>query len=326
MDNNSDLDMLLEQANSYMAQLLDTNHKSLQEIFEYILESKGRQLRPKMLILAAKFGKTLKNISEFAGIVELIHLASLIHDDVIDDAPFRRGKPSVQKKFGIKEAIYAGDYIIFAIASAKGIDYDEEYRELISEKSHQLLNGELGQNDNLYNLDVSVDDYMRNIRGKTATLFELAAELGGIVSKAEIEIQTALKCFGHHYGMLFQIHDDLLDYSSDEKKIGKPIYQDFLNGIYTLPIIYALEIPENRTIISELADTVKTKNKIDKNDIAKLKECINKNQGLERTLKVIEEHYQQALAACNVLPEQDEKTIMLKMLNKLYESCVEHSK
>lgn len=242
----------IDKMNQQLKSILVSENTEMQQVIDWVLSEKGKQIRPKMLLMSSMYSNK-KNIdaTKFAAIIEIVHMASLIHDDIIDDSDMRRGKESVQSKFGKKMAVYAGDYMIFSALSACFEDFNLKYRCVLNGLK-KLCNGELGQSSNLYNINISENQYLENISGKTAALFRISCELGAIVGGADRSSIKNLAEFGEKYGILFQIHDDILDYGDNNIHHDKPVFQDFKNGIYSLPIIYACEDTKIKEQMTEL--------------------------------------------------------------------------
>ena len=183
----------------------------------------------------------------------------------------------------------------------------------------KLINGELSQNANLYNVKITPEQYLENISGKTASLFSLACEVGARSSEAPKEQLEAVSQFGLCFGMLFQIKDDLLDYTADDRLIGKPVLQDFENGVFTLPIIYCLQNSELSPKILKLSKTAR-KRGLKPQEKSELLEYIHAENALENCRKEAETHYQSALTSLNSLPDIPETTFFRQILEELYVS------
>ena len=280
------------------------------EIMNWLLQNNGKQLRPKLTILCSQFCKNPKDVTEYAACVEIIHMASLVHDDVIDNSELRRGKLSVQKKFGKEMAIYAGDYMIFALAS--NTIFKPTYRH---KKYMKIINnvclGELSQHHNLYNTNISTEQYLKNIEGKTASLFQTACLIGASEGGCSSKRTELLSEFGKNLGMIFQIRDDLLDYFSTADAEGKNTNCDILAGIYTLPLVF--------TMCGK--NGVKTKKAIEnycKNPIVKNKcvimEQIQSSGGFEYTHKMIQSYKYECEKILNNLPDIPQRNELKRIL------------
>lgn len=212
--------------------------------------TRGKMLRPRLLMLAGQFGPDPEGREErlckLAAMVELIHTASLIHDDVIDDAACRRGTPSLQYRYGKDAAVYAGDYLMSRICRVIAEEEMNQSGVILAEVVEEMCAGEIGQSLCRYKENVTVSEYIRNIHGKTAALFMAACRIGATESGCGEKTVRALVRFGECLGLLFQLRDDLLDFSSDMQTMGKAVQKDFQDGIYTMPVLCALKAPGGR--------------------------------------------------------------------------------
>lgn len=196
----------LAQVNELLKQTMHAPNKNLESALKEMADNGGKYLRPSLVLLAAHaVGKTNKQIIQIATAIETLHMATLIHDDVIDDSDKRRGKPSIQFAFGKDVAVYAGD-LLFTNFFDLMLDVNEpEYLRLNAQTMRQILNGELGQMNQRFNLEQTFDDYLADIKGKTATLFRLAAEEGAHFAGGNLEQTQILANFAEDLGIAFQI-------------------------------------------------------------------------------------------------------------------------
>lgn len=252
------LNQEIAKTNLRIEEMLYSDDENMNEVMRWVLAEKGKQLRPRFLIASASLKSKSIDVTEYAAMVEILHTATLVHDDVIDDSPMRRGRESVYKKFGTKLAVYAGDYMLFSVFGKTKIEpslaHRRMYKALVS-----VCQGELGQNASLSDLNVTEDRYLKNINGKTAALFRLACELGGSASGMREKYIGKISRFGECYGMMFQICDDLLDYGFGVTQIGKPTNIDIVDGVYTLPLIYAMEDSGISSRVQQLIEETKNK-------------------------------------------------------------------
>jgi len=227
---------------NYMKEVIPSRKKILTDICLELIEAGGKRLRPAFVIIGAKFGRFDEiKIIPLAASMELLHTATLVHDDIIDDSELRRGRVTVQAKWGEDMAVYVGDYLFtkaFTILSDK-MHY--EYLNRIAHAFKTICEGEIDQYEIKYNMDVSVTDYLKRIYRKTAVLFVMSILTGAYEGKCKRSTIHALGKFASFFGMAFQVYDDLLDYLSSEEIEGKPIGNDIRQGIYTLPLLYALK-------------------------------------------------------------------------------------
>jgi octaprenyl-diphosphate synthase len=222
------------------AEALSTDNPMLESVNEYVLQKSGKQLRPMLVVLSAKLcGEVNQDTIDGALALELLHTASLIHDDVVDDTLERRGKPSVNARWTNKIAILSGDYILSKALSCAVRTDDLLMLKAISNIGMQLSDGELLQLVNSKISASSEENYYTIIRKKTALLFSTCTEVGGLSVKANEKALAHLRLFGEYLGICFQIKDDIFDYQPDIQ-IGKPTGNDIRDGKVTLPLIYAV--------------------------------------------------------------------------------------
>ncbi len=222
------------------ADSLSTDNPMLESVNEYVLQKSGKQLRPMMVVLSAKLcGEVNQSTIDSALSLELLHTASLIHDDVVDDTLERRGKPSINARWTNKIAILSGDYILSKSLSCAVKTNNLPVLKAIANIGMQLSDGELLQLVNARISAESEENYYTIIRKKTALLFSTCTEVGGLSVNANQEALLHLRNFGEYLGICFQIKDDIFDYSPDIQ-IGKPTGNDIRDGKVTLPLIYGL--------------------------------------------------------------------------------------
>ncbi|MDF9840322.1 MULTISPECIES: polyprenyl synthetase family protein [unclassified Paenibacillus] len=227
----------------------------LAETSLHLLKAGGKRLRPVFVLMGGKFGQyDLEKLKRVAIPLELIHSASLVHDDVIDDAELRRGELTVKAKWGDKIAMYTGDYIYAKALVIASELQNPRIHQILSKAMVEMSIGEMEQIRDFFNSGQSVRHYLRRIRRKTALLIAISCELGALAADAEPGTARLLYDYGYNVGMAFQIRDDLLDLSGTEKQIGKPPGSDMRQGNITLPVIYSLEDSRLRTpLLDELA-------------------------------------------------------------------------
>lgn len=205
----------------------------------HLLKAGGKRIRPIFVILAAQFGNySLQNASKVAVSLELIHMASLVHDDVIDDSDMRRGLETVKAKWNNRVAMYAGDFIFSRALTSIGEIEKEAVHRILAETMLEICKGEIIQIDFQRQKDQNLRDYLQRIKRKTALLLASSCELGALSANADEETVRRLKRYGYFTGMAFQIVDDILDITSTDAELGKPAGSDLLNGHITLPILY----------------------------------------------------------------------------------------
>jgi octaprenyl-diphosphate synthase len=230
-------------------------NKIISEISTYLFQNSGKRIRPALLILCAKLrGYQGKEHILMSSLVETIHTASLLHDDIIDKSEVRRGKESVHSRWGPNITVLLGDYLYIKTINHSLESQHKQIVQILTDISSKMIEGELNEYYVSWNLDINENDYLDIINKKTASLFSASCRIGGILGMASEEEENALAEFGKNLGMIFQIIDDLLDYTGDEHAMGKPILSDLREGRITLPLIYTLNNDghENRKRITKL--------------------------------------------------------------------------
>ncbi|MGH8677887.1 MAG: octaprenyl diphosphate synthase [Burkholderiales bacterium] len=213
----------------------------IRQVAEHIIGSGGKRLRPTLVILAAgACGYRGSAHHQLAAVVEFIHTATLLHDDVVDDSSMRRGRATANAAFGNAASVLVGDFL-YSRAFQMMVEVGSmRVMEVLADATNTIAEGEVLQLLNVHNVDVTEQYYLRVIRSKTAKLFEAAGQLGAILGGAPAPIESALAAYGTHLGTAFQLVDDILDYSGDLAQTGKNLGDDLAEGKMTLPLIYAM--------------------------------------------------------------------------------------
>ena len=219
-------------------------------VLDDALGTSGKMIRPRLMLLSSALGpdreERFERICMLAAMVELTHTASLIHDDIVDEAEIRRGQISIQKKYGKDAAVYAGDFLISRVNYHLAKEKLFAAGAILSETVEKMCLGEIGQAACRYREDVTPEKYLDNIRGKTAALFRTACYLGASEAGCPEAEAMALGQLGEYIGIMFQFRDDLMDFMSTEALQGKDTQKDFREGIYTLPVLLSAESEEGR--------------------------------------------------------------------------------
>jgi octaprenyl-diphosphate synthase len=212
------------------------------QIGQYLQESGGKRLRPSLLLLASKLvGDGGESAIHLGAVVEIIHAATLVHDDVIDDARTRRGRPSANAQWGNHTSVLAGDWLYMEAFQVALRERNFHLLDLLIGLTQMMVEGELLQLERIGRIEVTEADCMELVDRKTACLFSVCAKLGALVAGADSQTEERLGDYAWNLGMAFQLVDDLLDFTSREKVLGKPVGNDLREGKVTLPLVYALE-------------------------------------------------------------------------------------
>ncbi|MEI6757580.1 MAG: polyprenyl synthetase family protein [Chlorobium sp.] len=295
-------------------QVLHAQNTLVDKVTRYVLKQQGKQIRPVLVLLSAKLCGGVTDASYRAAImVELLHSATLIHDDVVDGAEMRRGIPSINALWKNKISVLIGDYLL-----SKGLLYSLDHKDYgflhqVSEAVRRMSEGEILQIQKTRSLDISEEDYMSVISDKTASLLSSACAMGASSATSDEATIAALKSYGEYLGLAFQIRDDLLDYTGDSKKTGKQMGIDIKDKKITLPLIYALRHAseaEQKTIRSILKSSRKRAIKS-----AEVIAFVKGKGGLEYATEVAEGLAAKAVLSITPFPESTAKTALLQLMD-----------
>lgn len=226
----------------------------VRQVAEYIIQSGGKRMRPALLLLTAgAMDYQGPHHLVLAAVVEFIHTATLLHDDVVDESDLRRGHQTANAMFGNAASVLVGDFLYSRAFQMMVTVGSMRVMEVLADATNVIAEGEVLQLLNCHNADVDIQDYLRVIRFKTAKLFEAATRLGGILGHADPSLEDALASFGKHIGTAFQLIDDVLDYSADEAETGKHVGDDLAEGKPTLPLIHVMQqgTPEQAQLVRQ---------------------------------------------------------------------------
>lgn len=279
----------------------------------YILKQKGKKIRPLLVILSAKLaGGVNDRTYRGATLVELLHTATLIHDDVVDNADKRRGLPSINAVWKNKVAVLMGDYLLARglMIAVEGKDFD--FLGIITDAVRRMSEGELLQIRKSKKLDIDEETYFKIISDKTASLLSTCCEIGSASASSNVEYQSALRNFGENIGIAFQIRDDILDYIGTSSIFGKPLGGDIQEKKITLPLIFALKnAPENESvqIIKWIKNGRKNKN------VKDIIEFVKKYNGIEYALQSAREYSDRARENLKIFPDSPAKISLQELID-----------
>ncbi len=283
----------------------------LDKITNYIVKSKGKQMRPMFVFLSAGMCGTIGEVTyRGASLVELLHTATLVHDDVVDESNYRRGFFSINALWKNKVAVLVGDYLLSRGLLLSIDNGDFELLRIVSNAVREMSEGELLQIEKSRKLDITEEVYFEIIRQKTATLISACCGVGASSTGADKATVDLMKDFGEKIGIAFQIKDDLFDYGTAE--VGKPLGIDIKERKMTLPLIYALKNASDKDR-KHIIYLVKNKNnKADK--INEVIEFVRKSGGIEYTQNVMQTYYKEAMEMLTFFPESEHKTSLMELV------------
>jgi len=280
------------------------------QVAEYIINSGGKRLRPMLVLLSAGlFGEIQAQHHQLAAVVEFIHTATLLHDDVVDESSKRRGQSTANALFGNAASVLVGDFVYSRAFQMMVAVQNMRVMEVLSNATNVIAEGEVLQLLNVNNADISDEAYLQVIHYKTAKLFEAATRLGAIISEASEKDEAALTAYGMHLGTAFQLIDDILDLSGNSEDIGKNLGDDLAEGKPTLPLLYAM-----RNSSAEQSQLIR--NAIEQGGLEHLTqvvEIVNNSGALDHVKKIAEAESAQCRAAIAHFPESKFKQALIEL-------------
>ena len=241
----------LNEVDQVIGKQLTVKQRKMNEILQDLASSGGKRIRPGLCIIGAGFGsKPIESIYPLAAVLEMLHLATLVHDDIIDDATHRRGALTTQQKYGKDYAVYTGDYIFTKCFEILAENYELHHMKELSKAVSRVCVGEIEQFDGRFKSHTSVKKYLKIVGAKTSALLATSLAVGAYEAGCDERFCKKLGKIGLHVGNAFQIIDDILDYTGDEARVGKTLGNDLKQGYYTLPLIYALR--KNDSVLNRL--------------------------------------------------------------------------
>lgn len=291
-------------------QRLHSDVALIRQVAEYIIASGGKRLRPALVILSAgAFGYHGNHQYELAAVVEFIHTATLLHDDVVDGSTLRRGSPTANALFGNAASVLVGDFV-YSRAFQMMVEVDNmRVMQVLADATNVIAEGEVLQLLNCHNARIDEQSYLQVIRCKTAKLFEAATRLGAILGAASAAEEQAMANYGMHLGTAFQLIDDVLDYSGDLSETGKNIGDDLAEGKPTLPLIYAMQHGNKE----QAALICKAIERGGREEFAAVLDAIHQTRALEYARKQAKIESEAACAACAVLRRSNYRDSLLQL-------------
>ncbi len=298
----------LEKVEEALSGITGVDIPLLEKLLRHCIGNGGKRIRPVFTLLCGKFNNyDLAKLIPMGAGVELLHTATLVHDDVVDNSDLRRGKPTVSRQWGSDAALLLGDYLFARAAMFVADTGNLRVIKLFAETLMTISGGELAQINVLFDSKRARDHYYKWIAAKTACLFSTSTQSGAILSGASEEIITALKDYGHYFGMAFQVIDDILDFTGKEADLGKPVGSDLREGAVTLPAILFWETEEGEKIIRQIIEDR------DVNLVKTAIEMIKASDILNECNRIAEDFSARSRNALNILPETEAKAALLAL-------------
>ena len=300
----------MQATDAVIRQRLSSDVVLIRQVAEYIIHSGGKRLRPALLLFVARAcGHQGTAHHELAAVVEFIHTATLLHDDVVDESELRRGNRTANALFGNAASVLVGDFLYSRAFQMMVSVNDMRVMQVLADATNIISEGEVLQLMNCHNADVEVADYLRVIQYKTAKLFEAATRLGAMLGGVDAEQEARMAEFGMRLGTAFQLIDDVLDYSADEAETGKHLGDDLAEGKPTLPLIHAMQhgTPEQAQVVRNAIEQG------GRDDFAAVLAAIQATGALEATRKVARAEAEAARACLFALPPSQFKEALLQL-------------
>jgi octaprenyl-diphosphate synthase len=304
----------MAQVDRVIAQRLDSGVPLVGEVAKYIISAGGKRLRPVLLLLTCgALGYTGAQRHNLAAVVEFIHTATLLHDDVVDESTLRRGRPTANESFGNPASVLVGDFL-YSRAFQMMVDADSmRVMQTLADATNVIAEGEVLQLMNMHDASLDEEGYLRVIRSKTAKLFEASARLGAILSGSPAAIETACADYGQALGTAFQVIDDVLDYDGNAAEMGKNLGDDLREGKATLPLILAMQkgTPDQSQTVREAIET----GSVDR--LSEIVAIVRETGALEATRHAAAAEAQRAIDAAMQLPDNAHRQAMVVLASQL---------
>ena len=298
--------------NKTISSNLDSDVALINQLGAYIIQAGGKRLRPVALLLTAKAcnpesTESADNETLLAAIIEFIHTATLLHDDVVDESEMRRGRQTANDVFGNAASVLVGDYLYSRSFQMMVQVSSMRVMEILSRTTNQIAEGEVMQLINCGSAETTEQQYMDTIQSKTAILFEAATQLGAVITKQASPVESAMAAYGLHLGTAFQLVDDILDYTADAEAMGKNVGDDLAEGKPTLPLINAIQRSdgaEKQLLIDAITNA-------SRNNLDNVLTIIERTGSLAYTARAAREQANLAQQALEVLPESEYKSALI---------------
>ena len=304
------------QIQNIIEETINDSNPVIRDPLKNLVSKKGKLLRPMLVVLASRFGSpeqngALQKIHNIAAAIEILHLATLVHDDVIDESPVRRGSPTLHTQVGKKQAILIGDYLFSRCFSLVAEHANLENSKLLARAVSSICNSEISQAEDTFSFKTSIRRYNRRIAGKTAALFAISCFVGASESGSKKPVCALFSRIGYNLGMGFQIKDDILDYTGNQKRLGKPIGSDIHDGIATLPLIYALQEDTGKL------QTILHKPPFSEADIQHIIRLVIDNGGVNKAEEQASLYTERAYRAIEELPKNESTDLLNTTVDRL---------
>ena len=293
---------------------ITTNNTPVAKAIMEMINGGGKLLRPAYCLLFSRFQDTdREKMIALAAAIETLHTATLIHDDIIDKSPTRRNQVTIQKQFGPDTAVYAGDYL-FVVCFKLLAHYASSLRSIQQDSGsmEKILKGELDQMATRYQTQITINDYLKQVSGKTGQLFALSCFIGAYESGGTTNFAKTAEKIGMNIGIAFQLLDDILDYTSDGETLRKPVYEDVRSGVYSAPLILAMQ-RDRQAFLPLLAK----KEQISDTEMIQLRDLVIKYEGVKQAYTMAQQRTDLATAGLQKLPAGAARDDLIRLTESL---------
>ncbi len=304
------LDAEMQRVDQVIRERLSSKVALINQISNYIIGAGGKRIRPRLVLLFAQAnGYCGTDHYEMAAVVEFIHTATLLHDDVVDESSLRRGRATANAMFGNAASVLVGDFLYSRSFQMMVSINQMRVLDVLADATNVIAEGEVLQLLNMHDPDLAVDDYLRVIRFKTAKLFEASARLGAILGGASAAVEEACADYGRSLGTCFQLVDDLLDYEGNSQDLGKNVGDDLREGKATLPLLIAMArgTPEQKAVVRQAIEL----GEVDK--LAQIVEIVRSSGAIEATREAALAQAEQARACLALLPDSSARRLLAEL-------------
>lgn len=300
----------MQRVDQVIRERLSSQVALINQISNYIIGAGGKRIRPRLVLLFAQAnGYCGTDHYEMAAVVEFIHTATLLHDDVVDESSLRRGRATANAMFGNAASVLVGDFLYSRSFQMMVSINQMRVLDVLADATNVIAEGEVLQLLNMHDPDLAVDDYLRVIRFKTAKLFEASARLGAILGGASAAVEEACADYGRSLGTCFQLVDDLLDYEGNSQELGKNVGDDLREGKATLPLLIAMArgTPEQKAVVRQAIEL----GEVDK--LAQIVEIVRSSGAIEATREAAQAQAEQARACLDLLPDSSARRLLAEL-------------
>lgn len=303
----------LEEVEERLRAGLESHSSLVAEVSSYVLGSGGKRIRPALLLLSAKLcgSENGSRSVALAAVAEYMHVASLIHDDIIDNADKRRGLPSANSRWGSHISVLVGDFLYARAIQILVEDGDFRVLKAFADATVSMAEGEILELETYKKLDITYEEYLRIITCKTAALISAACQVGALISKAPEEQVKAMADFGLNLGIGFQLVDDALDFVADEGRLGKPVGNDLKEGKITFPLIHLARNGSDGA--QRRLRWLVEKEPFEEDDLLEVRRLVEEHQGVQATMEKVHEFLDKAKAALEIFPDSPSRRSLLSM-------------